>query len=517
MKRIIVLLICVAIVFTATGCAIGDLFNRGGSGGGKTAKTEITVNYDNVRFKHDNEVLKRLAEKLDVTFVYIDDLGPIETIITNVAAGNIPERIGDGVPVNVINSWIDQGIVIPLKIELLEQYAPKYMEWINYWTDGDPFRFSMRNGENYWQPVVWTLGRNVNTVGIRDDWLKNVGINSEPKTLDEFETVLDAFVNKDPNKSGKNDTFAISALDSQYFVTSIVWGAYDVYPGIFYERDGKIVFGDVQPETKEVLTILNRWYEAGYIDPEWMVNKRDNVIEKMVSDKVGAIESAWYTFIPAEAFYGGQYYEGLKGKNPDISFTVLGPVTGPGGKSGIIQTNPDRGGVLYTSVLKDHEDKIIKYLEEHELTSFDEYWMTMTRWGEEGVTFTYDPENGREWIPPYDDQAKRDEFGIGAITGTNFNDYEMQKKFMTAARYMDLRASVEYKSFGQFDLISPVERPEYAKVTADLTTYIESNIVNFINGKRSLTEFDDFVKGWYDLGGTAVMNEAQEVYEKYYK
>ncbi|MFD0717029.1 hypothetical protein [Paenibacillus sp. GCM10027626] len=44
-------------------------------------------------------------------------------------------------------------------------------------------------------------------MGIRKDWLDNVGIDKLPETLDEYHEVLRRFTFNDPDQNGKNDMY----------------------------------------------------------------------------------------------------------------------------------------------------------------------------------------------------------------------------------------------------------------------------------------------------------------------
>jgi putative aldouronate transport system substrate-binding protein len=489
--------------------------------GGLRYPLTLEVAWDDVRFTegHNSQVVIMLEDYIghNIRHNQAEDTGGndgFERTMARMAAGDMPMRLQDGFPINVVNNWIRQGLIIPKDPAFIQQRMPLYHDWIHYWMD-DPYQFGYRDGQLYWLPVIWTLAYNATTVGIRDDWMNNLGLE-EPKTLDEFEAVLHAFANNDPTGTG-GTTYGITGMDSLYYVTSMVWGAFDVVPSIFYERNGEVVFGDVQPEAREALAVLNRWYQAGYIDPEYMVNKRENVAEKMVAGRVGMVEEDWYRFIPELAFWNGIFYEALVDSIPDISFTILAPFTGPGGHATMRQQNPNRGGVMFTTRFAGNQELVGAFYDWYQAVSFSEEAMTFCRWGVEGVTYRLNELGGREWIPPYDQVSERDKFGINQQGGgTNFNNYELQAKFMTAPQYMDLRNEVGYKSFGKFDIMEPVERPIYSRVVTDLKTYIESGVIDFITGARSLDDFDAFVQGWYNLGGTNVLAEANEMYNIFF-
>ena len=293
----------------------------------------------------------------------------------------------------------------------------------------------------------------------------------------------------------------------------MIFGAFDAYPEAFYERDGAIVNGTIQPGAKDALELLHSWYDAGYLDPEFAVNTGDNVKEKWLAEKFGFLQTAWYEAIPQEAFYDGFYYDKLMEKNADAIITIIPTIAGPDGYKGCVQTNPIvSSGVQYSADID--PVKMEKYMEIAEYTSFDEVTTDLVNFGVEGVTFEYDDENFTNWLPPYDDESKRWEYGVGSLGSFpgSFNDYEYLSRYMTKPRYKELRVEAEAGGCGEYDIMSVYERPIYNEYADTLKQLTNKNYIDFITGDRSLDEFDDFVSEWLAAGGQEVLDEAQQVY-----
>src|SRR5690606_34001955 len=105
------------------------------------------------------------------------------------------------------------------------------------------------------------------------EWLKNIGYDAAPTTLEELEDVLIKFRNNDPDNNGKKDTYGISARgkdtlgSNQIFNT--VFAAYGIRSsGWLLQEDDTVQLSLVSEQAREVYRTLNRWYEAGIIDPE---------------------------------------------------------------------------------------------------------------------------------------------------------------------------------------------------------------------------------------------------------
>ena len=111
-----------------------------------------------------------------------------------------------------------------------------------------------------------------------------------PKTMDELRQVADAFTNKDPDKNGKKDTFGL-AMYKDIFGGGFgnvegLFNGFGAYPNIWIEKDGKLVYGSVQPEMKKALEFIQGLYKDGLIDPEFGV-KDANKVADVSAGKLG--------------------------------------------------------------------------------------------------------------------------------------------------------------------------------------------------------------------------------------
>src|SRR5258708_187266 len=135
-------------------------------------------------------------------------------------------------------------------------------------------------------------------------WLDKLGI-AVPKTTDEFEAMLKAFKDKDPNGNGKADEVPFSgsvegaggwhnSID-QYLMNSFVF-----YDRIQQDRlllvDGKVQAAYAQPGYREGLRYLNRLYTEGLIDKNSLIQDNAALLQ-LGSQKsphlLGAVGGGW--------------------------------------------------------------------------------------------------------------------------------------------------------------------------------------------------------------------------------
>ena len=485
----------------------------------------ITLKLFNMDEQTKNTVVcKTLEEKFNIILESreVKQDAFMEQYQTWIASDNIPD-IFTWLNFQTYTKYVEQGVFAELPLHLVREYAPRVVEWQERYLGQDPFVYHIRDGKNYALPMLWTLGSNMMVCAIREDWLNNVGITKIPETLDELSDAFELFVTGDPDQNGADDTYAISGyVDVTFGCFTYVFGAYDVYPGIFTDSDGTIVRGEVEPGAKKALAVLHEWYEKGYIDPEFVVNNYNNVLEKWYANKLGFHNFAWWELSPAEAYFNGSWYEPLIERNPGAKLTTMLYPKGPEGYAGGSQINPVRdAGVNFGIHLENEPDKLRKYLEVMDAGAFDFDIMEYAFYGEEGVTFKFDENGNYEWIPPYDTEESRLEYGVGVVEnnrqcdiGLHFQDYDTRIQFLSKKQYWPYVESVMAMGIGKYDILEPLDKPVFSDRISALNQYTLENYVQFIDGERPLDEIDDFVAEWLAMGGSDVLEEGQQKFDE---
>lgn len=439
-----------------------------------------------------------------------------DQLVLAIASGKTPDYLVDQ-NFSDFEKFVGEGVVAAIPEQMIETYAPKYVAWLKKHLGDDPFVYARRDGNIYSLPIIWTLGATSDVIGIRQDWLRKVGIGETPETIGEVEAALDKFRNGDPDGNGQKDTYGMtaSAADLKSMFSS-VFGAFGVYPGAFIGQDGSIVRGEIEPGAKEALALLNKWYKNEWIDPEFIVNKSSNVADKVISGKVGIVQRSWFAFIPNLAFYKGEFYEPI----PNVEWALIAGPVGPNGDQGLLQSNPVvNSGMQFGKHMERQPEKMQKYLEVIDGYNFDIDVRADVLYGIKGETYEITAEGDYRYLPPYDDEKKRIEYGVGtpyAITH-HFNDYELQTPFMTAGVYRDVRAAAEKVGKGKYDILQPLVKPVFNEYNDRLNQFAIKNFIDFISGKRPIDEFDAYVQEWLGMGGDKVMAEAQQMYDTYLK
>jgi len=123
---------------------------------------------------------------------------------------------------------------------------------------------------------------------VRKDWLDKLGL-AVPQTYADMIGAMRAFVERDPDGNGKNDTYGMSGAGSGTTIVREFPEFYDaglIGGSLFVEGDRLI---DSQSDVRNEIALaeLKRHMEMGLYDPNWFLNKPGNRDDKIVQGKVG--------------------------------------------------------------------------------------------------------------------------------------------------------------------------------------------------------------------------------------
>ena len=244
---------------------------------------------------HTKWVKDNLNINIKYDWVVSEEGGAFETKIKLLLAS------GDKLP-DVMTIWwksplysqlIESGKIMDVS-EAYETYASQRTKDL-YNAFPESWYTVQKDSAKWGLPILTTADGADSVLWIRTDWLENLGL-SEPKTISELETVMEAFTNQDPDQNGKKDTLGLSMASKGWVGgwmadTNYLWGA---VAGAFPFRwgvveDGSLAYGSVQPKIKDALGYLKKWYDNGYIDKEIALTDENKAAENFNSGKAGII------------------------------------------------------------------------------------------------------------------------------------------------------------------------------------------------------------------------------------
>lgn len=400
-----------------------------------------------------------------------------------------------------------------------------------------------RDGIIYGLPNMYAMDEGT-IMWVREDWLKNVGLEA-PTTMEEFEEVMRAFTEDDPDQNGLDDTvgLAVSLKDGPFqWMASAdpIVGMFSDYvaqttdPAQFWhEEDGKLIYGTTHPDQKKFLAKMSEWMEKGYIDPEAGIKDATKAGEMAASGQAGIIFGPyWMNGYPLSGVPEFQPYP-----NP----------AGPGGQVGRAEKQMVHDYTMFNADFE-HPEAVIAYINKLFATNFgkdDPY---------------YDPQFKHGWHEGYDYVEYE-----GQIYHNNFDQHGLPQsawpkpddptvtygiKFpITGAPFVPYLGDPAFQKFKDDPEAEPnnamesrVKRSQPRQLEAglvrisqnataihnrfagpptktmlsksELLTKLESeSYLKIIYGDQPIEYFDQFVEEWRANGGEQLIQEVNEWYE----
>lgn len=234
------------------------------------AETFTMAGYDGEDSSHDwsdNAFFQRMEEKTGISFTfdeYTDYEKWEEAKDTMFSTDDLPDVLFKAsLSVEEQTEYSDNGMLIDL-LPLLETYAPNLWallqenpEWLA--------AITLPNGKVVALPTIDELPLQ-NAMWINQTWLDTLGLET-PTTMEELETVLQAFLTEDPNQNGKSDEIPLSFLgpyDLKYLAHAYGLVANDY--NIFVDDSGTVQFMPLQDSFIDFLRELASLNEQGLLD-----------------------------------------------------------------------------------------------------------------------------------------------------------------------------------------------------------------------------------------------------------
>jgi putative aldouronate transport system substrate-binding protein len=453
-----------------------------------------------IKSYNENEAYIEMEKK---TGIHIDFIHPAtgqtkEQFGIMIASGDLPDIIGSAA--NYAGGefkGVYDGAFVNLAPYLAEN-APDYLRLINSdeelkrevtaedGTIAAFYRIKLEKDPPWRRPIL------------RKDWLDEFGLE-EPKTLDDYEVMFEKI------KTQKNVVPYVlvkNGMEEQFT------GAFDVLPG-FYLKDGTTVaFGQMEPGFKEYLTLMNKWFNAGYISKDFPSLDNAQARNLFNSEKAGmyinSVDTAYknaleldrvHTSAPEPRQYLGQKLHTL---------AIDWPVTG------------DTTVVASTS----------KYIKEAI------QWLNYAYTVEGSRLFNYGVE-GRSWVldengqPVYTDYMKNALDAPSYILKVHFAPKLCDPDVKCLPALFQYEGAAEFRKMWSDDpnidysyRLPPIkltkeELDRRSLIMTQVNTYSDEMVLRFIMGAEPLANFDAYVAQLKAYGIEEAIQITQNAYNRY--
>jgi putative aldouronate transport system substrate-binding protein len=413
-----------------------------------------------------------------------------------------------------------------LSMEEMRTYMPDYTKAVEDFmvengmdVNGTWERYK-RDGVLKHYPMVWTGAAWGWGILWRKDYLDELGLGT-PKTLEDWEAAFAAYKRKYP------DRFAYGSRAGQnylYRTFSAVPGAFGIVPTRYMVKDGKLVPSWTQPEMLQALTVLNRWYERGYLDPEFVTetNEGEAFTAGIALMRHWVHAGSWDMDDP-------DLMKDVRANNPDAEFVLTTPPVVAGYKPAIYAWNPFHGnghGIGRNN--NNDRDRVHRIMEVvNRLASDKDLAMTGSR-GIKGKHWDY--VNGTPTtLEPYAsmENAGR-EIGTGVFGRmAPFYTYWKEPEYLSP-RDLKQIDEVRFNPNGilgsnnlYVNTISPVDArnadgEDLNAVYDDLMTEREALFYQIIVGQKPVSAWNDFIRKWNTQGGQEIDRWVNQNSAKFY-
>ena len=366
---------------------------------------------------------------------------------------------------------------------------------------------------------------------VRKDWMDKLGLE-EPKTLDDLAELLRKFINEDPDGDGQADTVGLAVHSEVYgsypnntFAVDNIFTAMGAYPNVWItDDDGKAVYGSVQPEMKDALSLMHDWYEEGLLDKQFTTRTYDDIVTLISSGQCGAYIGPWWS--PFNTAQTSTY------ATDDAEWVNLSCPIGSDGKINAINTKSYAGFVV---VRKGYEHpeiamKIVNVNSEYSKQDKSDASKEVL----ENQSIAYfnwplycevQPGNNAELMTEHVKAVMDGSADESTLTTEEQGYLEAAQRFEEAEAAGQKADSADYSQYmsrivsmqRMIDEPANFVTPSFFETTESMKTKWASlekiemqAILKIIVGEADLDSFDQFVEDWNNAGGEGITEEVNE-------
>lgn len=440
------------------------------------------------------------------------------------ASGDLPDIIigFPGSQLEQVEMYGDQGVLVELS-NLIDKSAPNVKELFAQ-TPAIKKMVTTDAGKIYSLPYVMGDTPGNYTLMARQDWLTKLNLQP-PTTTEEWYAVLKAFKTLGPDVSPFS-SYGIGGVESLIAAWGLVNDFYiadsdkKVYP-----KDNKIHYGPIESRFKEGLEWVIKLYNEGLIDPESVTNDAKAFQAKVLNDKVGA--------------WRGQ-------TNGDMQ--VLNDTAKKNGKS------EDQFNIVEMPIMKGpYGDQIHFWADDYkgaagqqgafcitntnkypnESIQWADYWYSKVGrtfvWGINGVIYNFN----KDGEPEYTDYVMKNPNGksmnevrgsisIGrglwpSVVGAHSLVVSMYPPEVEANRIKYRLPELMTRPLPYGLSFTQSENDKLARFETDVKTFVGENLINFIIGKKPISEWDSYVAKVKSMGIDEMIKVYQDSYDRWAK
>jgi putative aldouronate transport system substrate-binding protein len=424
-----------------------------------------------------------------------------------------------------------------------------------YWTSGtlqtavdDGYFANLYNYREYMPNYLWEINtRSVNNINLKptvfykdDVWVSMYGLYETPiqntgymlrqdfmdelnlgnahdvKTYDQLHEILTAF------KSAKSGNFWPMMIYSTFELAPYNWCGFNTTPyttGLTYTRvvNGEVQFCGTSSDDKDLMTMLNQWWNEGLIDPNWSsyAGGSSAISTAQANDLLGCAIMTPSTVAGDEALC----------INPDCRWEPTQRLRKT--EDQIIKWGYSTGTVGYGSAVFSAKCSNLPLLVSFVDWQYSDSGALWCNWGPEGELWYYDA-NGKRMLTDfalYHEAGTawlQDCFCYNELGDAGIQMWSRNYAYEGGDRFVAMFDTWSVEGFYDGTYVWPVaikfDDEQQQIINDNLTdpnTYFIENYSRFFTGDMPLSEWDTYVQAMMDMGLAAVLEVYQDGYDAY--
>jgi len=428
------------------------------------------------------------------------------------ASRTLPDVIDSNWSMAQPDKLIRDGKIIRLN-ELIDQYAPNLSKLLNKKPDIRKLITSDEGNIYAFPTIADDPSLSVfNGLIIRKDWLDKLGLQP-PTTIEEWEHMLIAFRDEDPNGNGIQDEIPLMYNKDTFFISYAFAGAFGITTE-FYHENGTVKYGPYEPQFKEYLALLNKWYTEGLIDKDYLTTDTNVMDAKVRNNQVGAF-NGWV------ASSIGKYSVMMKDKHPE--FELMGVVFPKlGSKDQVIakKQNKYEGFGAAISANAPNPEKIVAWLD----YGYSQEGHILFNFGIEGESYTMVNDKpvftdlilrNPDHLPVSQALAKYTRMGSAAPFEYSAEGYSQYNALPEQIEAKENWLKADHNQLLPNLSLRLEEQMQEAAIMKDLLRYQDEMLNKFIMGIEPLDKFEEYIHTLQKLGIEEEIQIKQAAFDRF--
>ena len=409
--------------------------------------------------------------------------------------------------------FIAGGALLPVSDYL--EFMPHFSEKIEEWDlEEDMNSLYQEDGRFYVLPGLHEGPQDQYSIAVRGDIWDELGYD-DPETWDEFAEQLQGVQDAYPDMTPYSDRWELEAtlnVAAPAFGTSAGWGGNTA----FYDEElDEFVFAGAQDGYRDLMEYFHGLVDEGLMDSESLTQDDDQAIQKFASGQSAAIGTNDQEILQLRSSI-----EEVGDGEMDVR--MIRPPAGPAGDRAA-GGQLESGLVISSDVAE--EDHFVALLQFIDWLYYSDEGLEYAKWGIEGETFERDGEervladdidiNG---LNPDGEEELNTDYGFhnGVFMPAHGSSIELVES-MLRDEVVEFRESMADKERTPVPPAAPLDELERESVSLTENTLedtVSTATAQFINGTRSLDEWDSYVSDLEGQGVEDYLETHNEAYER---